>query len=484
MKDAKQRHLTPDEIEDIMSEVRYAIVGGDERVKQAIEDAVIKPIISDLTKVTVYPEIIPEIKKEMVIQVVGSFVQAGTMVGVIAGQSIGQPVTQCTLSGFHKAGLVNITSTQGIPRITEIFNASKSQKNTNTFIFLDEEYKAKPLKDIRLWANQNLHHVTIEDFVDRIQIFKVETFQKTKACRESVWYDSFKEIYSDKYENFDWFLRLYLDKSFLWSHRITMEDLADCIEEKFADAFVVWSPECAGILDIYVDTTHVDYDCEREFIREVVKPEIFSCSPSKFTGITDVFVRNNIETKEWVVDTNGSNLIRVLSCEGVDSTRTHSNEMWEILSVLGIEAVREFIIREVQGILNAEGTGVGRSHLTILADSMCWRGSLTSVSRYGLQKEQAGPLSNASFEQCLDHLLNGAIYGETESTDAVSGGIMCGTMIKIGAGVPQILYDIDKINEGSDEEINEENNVESDGEESDEESDGESIEEGNDAAYF
>jgi DNA-directed RNA polymerase II subunit RPB1 len=442
----EKRYLTDAELDSILFVVCSAIPGNDKRVKDSIIGSTISQIREDLASCLVYPSIIPEIKNETIRQVVGSMIQPGDMVGVIAGQSIGQPVTQCTLSGFHKSGLVNITSTQGIPRITEIFNATHDPKTVNSFIYLEKEWvKEKELKDLRLWANRTFKTLEISDFVDRIQIFEYEKFMKTKIGRQSTWYDSFKELYCDKFENFDWCLRLYLDVSFLWAHRIPMKELARCIEEEFADAFIVWSPEYIGILDIYVDTTQVDQGDEREFVREVVKPEVFACSPSNFSGIDDVFARNSITEKEWVIDTNGSNLAKVLSVKEVDSTRTYSNELWEILNVLGIEATREFIIQEVQGILNAEGTGVCRVHLTILADSMCWRGLLSSVSRYGLQKEQAGPLSNASFEQCLDHLLSGAIYGEVESTDAVSSGIMCGTVTKVGTGMVDILHNMDSL---------------------------------------
>ena len=442
-----KRYLTTSELDGIVYTISTAIPGKDKRVKDSIMNSTVRQIREDLQGCLVYPSVIPQIKDEIIRQVIGSMIQPGDMVGVVAGQSIGQPVTQCTLSGFHKSGLVNITSTQGIPRITEIFNATHEPKTINSFIYLNKEFsETLSLNDLRLWANMTFKHVTIEDFVEKIQIFEYDSFMKTKTGKETTtWYESFKEIYCNKFENFDWCLRLHLDISFLWSHRITMEQLAKCIEEEFADAFIVWSPEYIGIMDIYVDTTQVDNGDEKEFIREVVKPEIFKCSPSKFSGISDVFARNSIEDKEWVVDTNGSNLSNVLSIPGVDNTRTFSNELWEITNVLGIEATREFIIREVQGILNAEGTGVGRVHLTILADSMCWRGTLSSVSRYGLQKEQAGPLSNASFEQCLDHLINGAIYGETESTDAVSSGIMCGTVTKVGTGMVDILFDMNSI---------------------------------------
>ena len=50
-------------------------------------------------------------------------VNMGIPVGVIAAQSIGEPGTQLTLRTFHTGGIVGKDITQGLPRITELFEA-------------------------------------------------------------------------------------------------------------------------------------------------------------------------------------------------------------------------------------------------------------------------------------------------------------------------------------------------------------------------
>lgn len=55
-----------------------------------------------------------------------AIIQAGTAVGAVAAQSIGEPGTQMTLKTFHFAGVASMNITQGVPRIKEIINASKS----------------------------------------------------------------------------------------------------------------------------------------------------------------------------------------------------------------------------------------------------------------------------------------------------------------------------------------------------------------------
>lgn len=53
-------------------------------------------------------------------------VEPGAAVGAIAAQSIGEPGTQMTLKTFHFAGVAGMSITQGVPRIKEIINASRT----------------------------------------------------------------------------------------------------------------------------------------------------------------------------------------------------------------------------------------------------------------------------------------------------------------------------------------------------------------------
>ena len=55
----------------------------------------------------------------------GQPVQVGEAVGIIAAQSIGEPGTQLTMRTFHTGGVAGGDSTQGLPRVEELFEARK-----------------------------------------------------------------------------------------------------------------------------------------------------------------------------------------------------------------------------------------------------------------------------------------------------------------------------------------------------------------------
>jgi DNA-directed RNA polymerase II subunit RPB1 len=62
--------------------------------------------------------------------------------------------------------------------------------------------------------------------------------------------------------------------------------------------------------------------------------------------------------KEWILDTEGINLLAVLSCPEVDHRRTTSNDIVEIVQVLGIEAVRNALLKELKSVISFDGSYV------------------------------------------------------------------------------------------------------------------------------
>ncbi|EGV63065.1 hypothetical protein CANTEDRAFT_122800, partial [Yamadazyma tenuis ATCC 10573] len=66
--------------------------------------------------------------------------------------------------------------------------------------------------------------------------------------------------------------------------------------------------------------------------------------------------------QEWVLETDGVNLADVMSIPGVDSSRTYSNNFIEILSVLGIEATRSALYKEILNVIAFDGSYVNYRH--------------------------------------------------------------------------------------------------------------------------
>ncbi len=66
----------------------------------------------------------------------GNLVEIGEAVGVMAAQSIGEPGTQLTMRTFHTGGVAGADITQGLPRVTELFEA-RNPKGKATIAEID-----------------------------------------------------------------------------------------------------------------------------------------------------------------------------------------------------------------------------------------------------------------------------------------------------------------------------------------------------------
>ena len=102
---------------------------------------------------------------------------------------------------------------------------------------------------------------------------------------------------------------------------------------------------------------------------------------------------------EWLLETDGTSLMRVLSERDVDPVRTYSNDICEIFSVLGIEAVRKCVEKEMNTVLQFYGLYVNYRHLALLCDVMTAKGHLMAITRHGINR-QASSLNGF---QVLNH---------------------------------------------------------------------------------
>ena len=118
--------------------------------------------------------------------------------------------------------------------------------------------------------------------------------------------------------------------------------------------------------------------------------------------------------EEWVLETDGTNLATVLADPDVDCTRTVSNDIVEICSVMGIEGTRQALLQMLREVISFDGAYVNYRHLAVLCDTMCFRGSLMAISRHGINRGDSGPLLSASFEETVEVLFKSAIFARKD----------------------------------------------------------------------
>jgi DNA-directed RNA polymerase II subunit RPB1 len=158
-------------------------------------------------------------------------------------------------------------------------------------------------------------------------------------------------------------------------------------------------------------------------------PEITKVSFSKYkeTEYNPATGTENVTNDNWMIETDGVALQKVMGCsEDVNYKRTSSNDIQEILRVLGIEAVRLSLINELRFVLGSYGIYVNYRHLSTLCDVMTQRGILTSITRHGINRVDTGPLRKCSFEETVEILYEAAVFAETDTLSGITENIIMG----------------------------------------------------------
>ena len=120
--------------------------------------------------------------------------------------------------------------------------------------------------------------------------------------------------------------------------------------------------------------------------------------------------------------------------DGVIGSKTRTNHVLEVVSVLGIEAARASIIGEIDYTMSKHGMSVDPRHIQLLGDVMSYKGEVLGITRFGLSKMRDSVLQLASFEKTTDHLFDASFYMKTDKVEGVSECIILGQTMSIGTG--------------------------------------------------
>ncbi|MEN6609402.1 MAG: DNA-directed RNA polymerase subunit A'' [Methanoregulaceae archaeon] len=331
-------------------------------------------------------------------------IEACEAVGVIAAQSIGEPGTQMTMRTFHYAGVAEINVTLGLPRLIEIMDARKEPSTPTMTIYLQPEYGID--RDRAREVSWQIEAAPLHEFGDittDMEQMQIVVHLNTKVC------DKRKITPMEIMENAPKKIR----------DRRHYRDFEHDIDEK--SATLIFTPKNR---ESYQNLFQL-----AEHVRNVIVQGI--------DDIERVVVRK--ESGEYILYTEGSNLKDVFGVDGVDTTRTRTNNISEISMVLGIEAARNAIIHEALSTLSEQGILVDVRHIMLVADMMCMEGEVKQIGRHGIAGEKESVLSRAAFEVTVNHLLDAAVANEVDELSGVTENVIVGQPILLGTGDVKLI---------------------------------------------
>ena len=334
--------------------------------------------------------------------------------GIITAQSIGEPGTQMTMRTFHYAGVATVNVTQGLPRIIEIVDARKVPNTPTMTIRLkgDKSESADAAKKlaaaIEITTTVNIADIDT-DVAQRRLVLKLKKGNlKQKGMTPA-------EV-KDKLERA---LRLYVeaDKE---KNPSTLTLIPGIQTEDDMKTLAENPPSYTELLQL------------EDKIRDM-----------RLKGVPNI-ERANVQlddkTGEYYLSTIGSNLARISDMEGIDRSRTYTNNIIEIYEYLGIEAARQAIVNELQATLDGARLEVDVRHLLMVSDVMTSEGEVRAIGRHGVSGTKHSILARAAFEVTVNHLLKAGIIGERDNLTGVAENIIVGQPISLGTGSVELYY--------------------------------------------
>ena len=391
-----------------------------------------------------------------------TWVQPGEQVGILAAQSIGEPSTQLTLNTFHLAGVASKSNvTQGIPRLREILKVTKNPKATSLTIYMKPEYRQSKEKARELV--QDLELTLLRSITNKVAIYWDPKDENTviEEDRQLInFYREIEEVGNNRTSQM-WLLRLELNREEMFNKNISMADVVFVIQQMYpTEVNVVYSDYNADKLVMRIriikdeekgtDTASTldDFTELKRFQNKLLN----NCVIRGVPGIKAVTFRKDVNKvalqgsdekytviDQYILDTDGSNYTKVMNHPAVDANRLYTTNIYDIIDILGIEAVRAILMNELNPIFGT--VGVNYRHLGILCDWITRTGRLMSIDRYGINKNDIGPLAKMSFEETAKIVLRAALFGEVDPVSGVSANIMTGQPFRGGTAFSQILLD-------------------------------------------
>ncbi|MCH8519531.1 MAG: hypothetical protein LAT82_02145 [Nanoarchaeota archaeon] len=319
-------------------------------------------------------------------------------IGVITAQSVGERATQMTLNTFHYAGVAT-ESVEGLPRIIEILDAKKNLEMPLMRLYLTKGSKAT------------------EDEVKKVAMQIKET--KLEECVKETNID----VANTKVE-------IILDTKMLKEFKLASEDIVSLLDKKIKK-----SAQCEGnLLVVELSPT--------SGLKDLMGAKALALNSvvQGVKGIRDVTIIKEGEGKdsEFVIVTKGSAIKHVMAIEEIDNSRIYSNDIDVVGSMLGVEAARNVIIKELMDVVESQGLSINERHVLLIADVMTYTGEPRGMTRYGIVADKANVLTKASFETALKHIGRGAMLNERNYLSSITENVLTNQQVYVGTGFPKI----------------------------------------------
>ena len=386
---------------------------------------------------------------------------------------------------FHTAGsgvAMKANVTRGVPRIEELLSITENPKNSSLTICLkkDEETDCERAKEliaqieltqlselvesVSICFDPNDLNTLIQE--DRSTMLQYYEYQRMlNECAGTA--PEAEAEPNDSSGRSKWIIRMVMSREAMLDKRITMDDVHFAIKNSHGDdVSCIYADYNADKLVFRLrmnningkkplkpkenpldqsDKIYLLKAFQDQLLNNIVLRGLKNISKVTLRKLMDTLHKEDgayVKKETWVLDTKGTNLMDVLALDYIDVSRTVSDDIQEIHSVLGIEAAREALLTEMTGVFENDGTYINYHHLSLLCDRMTASSGMVSIFRHGINNDNIGPIAKASFEETPEMFLKAARHAELDQMRGISANVMCGQEGYYGTSSFQVMLDL------------------------------------------
>ena len=418
-----------------------------------------------------------------------ALVPPGKCVGVIAGQSCAAANTQSALdaskkaNGESKSSMYRVT---GMARLEELLVLKQDPGSPFMTIYPSYINTADPMEhklameDLKV----SLKYCILHDLVKECSIvyapYSNELVAKIQEREAQDPFDSFLMYRYSSYSRnmrttngamlqqhnlFPWVLRIVLDEEQMFRHKVTVQEVVcilkrvyneniDCVYSTMTDSQLVMRVALQNSFMLKrcgvnkKDASSLSMSIVLETLQSFQKSLLRNTVIKGIEKVVDVSIR---DTNVWeyvngdfrqvntqILETTGSNLLKVLTMKGVDATRTYSNHIYEVYMVLGKLACRALLIQEMKKVLPSTNF----TNICSVVDKILYLATPCVVNRSGIRNDKVSMITKASFETQTECMIQGSRRASFNEIDSPTMSVLTAQKGKFGTNICTVRVDI------------------------------------------
>lgn len=144
-----------------------------------------------------------------------------------------------------------------------------------------------------------------------------------------------------------------------------------------------------------------------------------------------------LTSTHYFIECTGGTFDSFIDIDGIDLSRTYSNNIKEMHNALGIEGARSLLVKEIDLAYTNSSLKLETITIHTAASKMTYLGYLIPYTHIGISMTRIGALARTTLQRPIHTLQQATVNKEIDPLTSASGAIMVGKNLNLGTGLPR-----------------------------------------------